>query len=428
MAFNPSKSVTASAGSTHATGKPRQYDMAVIGGGIVGKACALGLAQQGFDVVQIAPDMDQQTVKPIGDSWAERIYAISPGTRSLLQSLQVWDAIDHPRLQVVRDMRIYGDRGEPSDGLHLSAFEAGVPELAWIGESDLLEHTLEQACRFQSKLECVVGSLDNLFIEPDGALLRLGGAQSPVEIKANLVIAADGANSSLRSMLEIQTDQKSYEQRAVVANFLCTNAHLETAYQWFLPGGDILAMLPLPGKQVSMVWSTSPENAIRLLTLDANQWQSEFAALQDGAIVHALGTLTPHSRPGSFPLRKIRAQRVIGPELMPKVILIGDAAHVIHPLAGQGLNLGLRDVAALLRILRERESFRAITDPVLLRRYERGRQGDTSAILWVTDRLKQLFTSANPLQQKMRNWGMGLVNRSHLIKRHLIKEALGEVK
>jgi ubiquinone biosynthesis UbiH/UbiF/VisC/COQ6 family hydroxylase len=325
-------------------------------------------------------------------------------------------------------MRIYGDRGEPSDGLHLSAFEAGVPQLAWIGESDLLEHTLEQACRFQSKLECVVGSLDNLFVEPDGALLRLDGAQSPIEIKASLVIAADGANSSLRSMLEIQTDQKSYEQRAVVANFLCTNAHLETAFQWFLPGGDILAMLPLPGKQVSMVWSTSPENAARLLTLEASQWQSEFAALHDGAIVHTLGTLTPQSKPSSFPLRKIRAQRVIGPELMPKVILIGDAAHVMHPLAGQGLNLGLRDVAALLRILRERESFRAITDPVLLRRYERERHGDTSAILWVTDRLKQLFTSANPLQQKIRNWGMGLVNRSHLIKRYLIKEALGEVQ
>ena len=428
MALNPSKSMTTPTRSANAIGKPRQYDVAVIGGGIVGKACALGLAQQGFDVVQIAPDLDRQTAKPSGNHWAERIYAISPGTRSLLQSLQVWDAIDHARLQVVRDMRIYGDRGQPSDGLHLSAFEAGVPQLAWIGESDLLEHTLEQACRFQSKLECIIGSLDNLFIEPDGALLKLHTAQSPLEINANLVIAADGANSSLRSMLEIQTDEKSYEQRAVVANFLCTNAHLETAFQWFLPGGDILAMLPLPGKQVSMVWSTSPENATRLLALDASQWQSEFAMLHDGAIVHALGTLSPHSKPGSFPLRKIRAQRVIGPELMPKVILIGDAAHVIHPLAGQGLNLGLRDVAALLRILRERESFRAIADPVLLRRYERERHGDTSAILWVTDRLKQLFTSANPLQQKIRNLGMGLVNRSHLIKRYLIKEALGEVQ
>ena len=428
MALNQSKSAALAKVSLQTVGKPRQCDVAVVGGGIVGKACALGLAQQGFDVIHLAPDLDQSTPKPSGDHWAERIYAISPGTRTLLQSLQVWEAIDHARLQVVRDMRIYGDRGEQGDGLHLSAFEAGIPQLAWIGESDLLEHTLEQACRFQSKLEYVIGSLDNLFVEPDGALLKLHTLQTPIEIKASLVIAADGANSSLRSMLEIQTDEKSYEQRAVVANFLCTNAHLETASQWFLPGGDILAMLPLPGKQVSMVWSTSPENAARLLTLDSDQWQSEFAALHDGAIVSALGTLTPHSKPGSFPLRKIRAQRVIGPELMPKVILIGDAAHVMHPLAGQGLNLGLRDVATLLRIMHERESFRPISDLVLLRRYERERHGDTSAILWVTDRLKQLFTSANPLQKKIRNWGLGVVNRSHLIKRHLIKEALGEIK
>jgi len=428
MAFNLPKSTASAKAPIPADGRTRQCDIAIIGGGIVGKACALGLAQQGFDVIQIAPDIEQQTPKPSGDHWAERIYAISPGTRTLLQSLQVWDAIDHARLQVVRDMRIYGDRGQASDGLHLSAFEAGIPQLAWIGESDLLEHTLEQACRFQSKLERVVGSLDNLFVEPDGALLKVHTAQAPIEIRASLVIAADGANSSLRSMLEIQTDEKSYEQRAVVANFLCTNAHLETAFQWFLPGGDILAMLPLPGKQVSMVWSTSPENAVRLLTLDASQWQSAFAMLQDGAIVHTLGTLTPHSKPGSFPLRKIRAQRVIGPELLPKVILLGDAAHVMHPLAGQGLNLGLRDVATLLRIMHERESFRPIADLVLLRRYERERQGDTSAILWITDRLKQLFTGANPLQKNIRNWGMGLVNRSHLIKRYLIKEALGEVK
>ncbi len=428
MAFNLPKSTASAKAPIPADGRTRQCDIAIIGGGIVGKACALGLAQQGFDVIQIAPDIEQQTPKPSGDHWAERIYAISPGTRTLLQSLQVWDAIDHARLQVVRDMRIYGDRGQASDGLHLSAFEAGIPQLAWIGESDLLEHTLEQACRFQSKLERVVGSLDNLFVEPDGALLKVHTAQGPIEIRASLVIAADGANSSLRSMLEIQTDEKSYEQRAVVANFLCTNAHLETAFQWFLPGGDILAMLPLPGKQVSMVWSTFPENAVRLLTLDASQWQSEFAMLQDGAIVHTLGTLTPHSKPGSFPLRKIRAQRVIGPELLPKVILLGDAAHVMHPLAGQGLNLGLRDVATLLRIMHERESFRPITDLVLLRRYERERHGDTSAILWITDRLKRLFTSANPLQKNIRNWGMGLVNRSHLIKRYLIKEALGEVK
>lgn len=405
----------------------RQCDIAVVGGGIVGKACALGLAQLGFDVVQIAPDLDRITPIPTGDTWAQRIYALSPGMRNVLQDLQVWEAIDQTRLQVVRDMRIFGDRGESTDALHLSAFEAGTPQLAWIGESDLIEGTLDQACRFQTKLARIAGSLDNFFIGPEGVLLEISSTHAPVRLKAKLVIAADGAHSPMRSMLDIKTSAQSYEQHAVVLNCVCSHPHLETASQWFLPGGDIVAMLPLPGKGVSMVWSTSSENATRLLSLDTDAWQAELATMHDGAIAKTLGKVVPHSTAASFPLRLIRAERLIGPSLDPKVVLIGDAAHVMHPLAGQGLNLGMRDVAVLLRVIKEKESFRAIYDPVLLRRYERARQGDTATILWVTDRLKKLFTSDNPLEKKLRNWGLGLVNRSHLIKRHLIKEALGEV-
>ena len=131
--------------------------------------------------------------------------------------------------------------------------------------------------------------------------------------------------------------------------------------------------------------------------------------------------------PTAFPLRKIRAKRFIGPESSPKVALIGDAAHVMHPLAGQGLNLGLRDVAVLLNILGRRESFRSPSDVVLLRRYERQRQGDTSALLWVTDRLKKLFSASSNTERQLRNWGLGLVNKSHFIKQRLIERALGEI-
>lgn len=393
----------------------------------MGKACALGLAQLGFNVTQVAPDLDQPTPHPTGDMWAQRIYALSPGTRNLLQDLHIWEAIDQTRLQVVRDMRIYGDRDDSADALHLSAFEAGTPQLAWIGESDLIESMLDQACRFQTKLVRITAALQNFFVEPDGVLLELGDVSAPTRLKAQLVIAADGANSPIRSMLDIKTSVQPYEQHAVVVNWSCSHPHLETASQWFLPGGDILAMLPLPGKRVSMVWSTSSENATRLLSLSTIEWQAEFAAIRDGVILKTLGSLVPQSKPASFLLRKIRAERFIGPSPDPKMVLIGDAAHVIHPLAGQGLNLGMRDVATLLRIMKEKETFRTIHDPVLLRRYERARQGDTAAILWVTDRLKKLFSSDNPLEKRLRNWGLGLVNRSHLIKRHLIKEALGEV-
>ena len=402
----------------------RTVDIVVVGGGIAGKACALGLAQLGLQTIEIAPDLAQNVPSPQGAQWGQRIYAFSPSTQKLLVQLHIWDAIDHSRLQAVRDMRIYGDRGEKNDHLHLSAFEAGTPQLAWIGEANLIEHTIDQAARFQNKLERINDVVEKIQVDADGTTLHLinGGG-----IRAQLVIAADGANSPIRNELGISTSEESYSQSAVVANWLCDYPHLETAFQWFLPGGDIVAMLPLPGKQVSMVWSTSPEHAADLLKLDQAQWLDQFSLIANGAIAKQLGALTLNSVPAAFPLRKIRAKRFIGPDSSPKVVLIGDAAHVMHPLAGQGLNLGLRDVAVLLNILGKRESFRTFSDLVLLRRYERQRQGDTSALLWVTDKLKKLFSASSSTERQLRNWGLGLVNKSHFIKRRLIERALGEI-
>ncbi|MBU3586745.1 FAD-dependent monooxygenase [Polynucleobacter sp. 31A-FELB] len=405
------------------TPQMRTIDVAVVGGGIAGKACALGLAQLGLQTIQIAPDLGQAVPAPHGGQWGQRIYAFSPSTQKLLTHLQIWDAVDHSRMQPVRDMRIFGDRGEKHDQLHLSAFEAGTPQLAWIGESNVIEHTLDQASRFQNKLERINDAVENIQVDLDGVTLHLTNGST---IRAQLVIAADGANSPIRAELGISTKEESYSQSAVVANWICSSAHLETAYQWFLPGGDIVAMLPLPNKQASMVWSTSPENAAELLKLDQAAWTEKFSSIANGEIVKQLGSFKLNSIPAAFPLRRIRANRFIGPDENPKVVLIGDAAHVMHPLAGQGLNLGLRDVATLLHILSKRESFRLPNDKVLLRRYERQRQGDTSALLWVTDKLKKLFSASSGTEKQLRNWGLGLVNRSHFIKRRLIERALGD--
>ncbi|QWD60266.1 FAD-dependent monooxygenase [Polynucleobacter sp. MWH-UH35A] len=402
----------------------RSVDVVVVGGGIAGKACALGLAQLGLNTIEIAPDLGRHMPNPQGAQWGQRIYAFSPSTQKLLAHLQIWDALDHSRLQPVRDMRIYGDRGEKNDYLHLSAFEAGTPQLAWIGESNLIEHTIDQASRFQNKLDRMSDAVERIDVDADGSTLHLKSGGS---IRAQLVIAADGANSPIRSQIGISASEESYSQSAVVANWLCTYPHLETAFQWFLPGGDIVAMLPLPGKQVSMVWSTSPEHAAELLKLDQAQWLERLTAIANGAIVKQLGELTLNSSPAAFPLRKIRSKRFIGPEALPKVALIGDAAHVMHPLAGQGLNLGLRDVSVLLNILGNKESFRSPSDLVLLRRYERQRQGDASALLWVTDKLKKLFSASSNTERQLRNWGLGLVNKSHFIKQRLIERALGEI-
>jgi ubiquinone biosynthesis UbiH/UbiF/VisC/COQ6 family hydroxylase len=402
----------------------RVVDVVVVGGGVVGKACALGLAQLGLQTIQLAPDLDQAVPAPQGSEWGQRIYAFSPSTQKLLAHLQLWDALDQGRMQPVRDMRIFGDRGEKYDQLHLSAFEAGTPQLAWIGESNIIEHTLDQASRFQNKLERITAALERIEVDSSEATLHLNNG---AVLQAQLIIAADGANSPIRTELGISIKEESYSQSGVVANWKCTHAHLETAYQWFLPGGDIVAMLPLPHKQVSMVWSTSPENAAELLKLDQAGWAHRLSSLVNGAIVDQLGDLTLNSIPAAFPLRRIQASRFIGPETNPKAVLIGDSAHVMHPLAGQGLNLGLRDVATLLHILAKRESFRALNDKVLLRRYERQRQGDTSALLWVTDKLKKLFSASSGTEKQLRNWGLGMVNRSHFIKRRLIERALGDI-
>ena len=223
----------------------RTADVVVVGGGIAGKACALGLAQLGLHTIEIAPDLGQNAPSPQGAQWGQRIYAFSPSTQKLLNHLQIWDALDHSRLQPVRDMRICGDRGEKNDHLHLSAFEAGTPQLAWIGESNLIEHTIDQASRFQNKLERIGDAVEKIEVDTEGSTLHLKNSGS---IRAQLVIAADGAQSPIRGELGIGVSEESYSQSAVVANWLCTHPHLETAFQWFLPGGDILAMLPLPGK------------------------------------------------------------------------------------------------------------------------------------------------------------------------------------
>jgi ubiquinone biosynthesis UbiH/UbiF/VisC/COQ6 family hydroxylase len=296
--------------------------------------------------------------------------------------------------------------------------------LAWIIEADLIESTLDQAIRFQKQIATINMSVTDIRLEKDkNPILVLAQGD---EIVSQLILAADGAKSPLRSAIGINIVEDDYQQMAVVANFSCSHPHLETAYQWFLPDGHILAMLPLPAQQVSMVWSCASQYANQLLQLNPSEWSELLREQSAGAVERLLGTLQLQSAPASFPLKRLKAQSLIGPQYDPKVILLGDAAHVMHPLAGQGLNLGLRDIADLLKVFKEKEEFRVLADRVLLRRYERQREGDTSSLLWITDGLKKLFSASSPFEKQIRNWGLGLVNRSHLAKRQLIQRALGD--
>lgn len=402
-------------------------EIIILGGGIVGKTAALAFSQKGLKVLHIAANFGDKSNTNSSNSekvaWNSRVYAISHSSEQLFQDLQIWQAIDPSRRQVVEQMRIYGDSGELADGIHFSAFEANLPKLAYIIESQQIEEALDLATTFSKFITRHEASFESISIDEGQAIVKTNIGN----FKAPLVIAADGANSLIRTQVGIEISQDLYEHTAVIGNFACENQHLRTAHQWFLDNGDVLALLPLPNKKVSMVWSTSEANAAYLVDLSENNPDllCQFISSQaQGLPLQTLGKLQLLNQIKTYPLKRQRAKQFIGPTDEPKVVLLGDAAHVMHPLAGQGLNLGLRDIRDLVRIITEKENFRSINDRVLLRRYERARVADVDAILGVTHHLHRLFMRNDFAIKWLRNTGMRFLNQQSNIKMQLITKAL----
>jgi len=402
-------------------------EIIILGGGIVGKTAALAFSQKGLKVLHIAANFGDKSNTNSSNSekvaWNSRVYAISHSSEQLFQDLQIWQAIDPSRRQVVEQMRIYGDSGELADGIHFSAFEANLPKLAYIIESQQIEEALDLATTFSKFITRHEANFESISIDEGQAIVKTNIGN----FKAPLVIAADGANSLIRTQVGIEISQDLYEHTAVIGNFACENQHLRTAHQWFLDNGDVLALLPLPNKKVSMVWSTSEANAAYLVDLYENNPDllCQFITSQaQGLPLQTLGKLQLLNQIKTYPLKRQRAKQFIGPTDEPKVVLLGDAAHVMHPLAGQGLNLGLRDIRDLVRIITEKENFRSINDRVLLRRYERARVADVNAILGVTHHLHRLFMRNDFAIKWLRNTGMRFLNQQSNIKMQLITKAL----
>jgi 2-polyprenylphenol 6-hydroxylase len=385
----------------------QSFHVAVVGGGLVGKATALALTQAGLRVALLA----QPTVpRPADAVFDTRIYALSSSSQTLLERLRVWQALDHSRLSPVYDMRVWGDAHAE---LHFSAFQASVPQLAWIVESSLIEQSLDAALRFQPSLTWIDARAQGLDVKPDAATLGLANGQA---IEADLVVGADGAHSWVRAQIGSKVDRRDYKQTGVVANFKAAKPHGETAYQWF-KDGEIIALLPLPDGHVSLVWSARTEHANELIALDPAQLAAAVEKVTQGQL-GALECVTPAA---GFPLALQTVDRLVA----PRVALVGDAAHLIHPLAGQGMNLGLRDAAALVDAIAKKEPFRDLGDPVLLRRYERARREDIGALMLATDGLQRLFSVPGNVARAVRNTGMALVGAQPLIKRWLVSAALG---
>jgi 2-octaprenylphenol hydroxylase len=374
------------------------FDVAVIGGGPVG--ASLVRALQGLSVALVAAAPEPAPAA----GFDSRVYALSPANVEFLRALGVWHALPAARLAPVHAMRIFGDDARAS--LEFDAYQAGVPELAWIVEDSALQRAL------WSGLSGMAYRCERLEIADGQAVLSFADA-APIEAK--LVVGADGAHSFVRRAAGIDARERDYQQAAIVANFRCDKPHRNVACQWF-QGGPVLALLPLPGDQVSMVWSLPAAEAQRIAGLAADVLAAEVAE----ASHRMLGTLTIASPIRSFPLRRLAARRLVA----PRVALVGDAAHVIHPLAGQGLNLGLQDARELAQIITNREPQRDPGDYRLLRRYERGRAEPILAMDTVVSGLHALYGARNGLVGRVRNAGLNLTDRLPVLKNLLMRQAM----
>ena len=386
-------------------------DVLIAGAGLPGLAAACALARLGLSVALADRVGVGHSGSPSNDDdWDVSVYAISPGSAEFLRVLGAWQRLPPDRIAPVESMRIEGDAGAV---LNFSAYELGERALAWIVEERALREALIPLARAAGVAIHAPAAFDALTFSRDAAVLRLASGAS---LAARLVVGADGSRSWVRDAAGLGAQTKAYAQTAVVANFLCERAHRGRAYQWFRPDGGVLAWLPLPGRAVSIVWSAPERLAQELLGLAPEALAVRVA--ETGA--HALGAFSPISRSAGFPLQSVRPSAVVA----HRVALVGDAAHGVHPLAGQGVNLGFGDAEALCAVLRERGPLDDAGALILLERYARRRTEPVFAMHAVTDGLARLFGASAPWLRPVRNFGMAGLDRVPMAKRLLAQAAL----
>lgn len=367
----------------------KTFDVQVQGAGIVGKSLALALARLGLKVAL------RQEARAPGQADDVRAYALNRASVALLRSLKVWDALPAHSATAVYDMQVQGDGAGAV--LEFSAWEQRVGELAFITDAAVLERELAAALRFAPHITLTEG-----------------------DVEASLVALCEGRDSARREALGVAFECHDYGHRAIAARLTAARPHQGIARQWFR-APDVLALLPFdapqPAHSYALVWSLPDARAEALLAHSEAAFEQELMEATQGAA----GVLKLASARAAWPLQLGRAERWCGPGW----VLLGDAAHVVHPLAGQGLNLGLADVAALVRLIAQRESWRDLGDERLLRRYARERAAPTWAMGEVTDGLLRLFSHESPALVELRNRGLTLVNRFPPVKRWLTAQALG---
>ena len=393
-------------------------DVAIVGAGLVGLAAAVAVHQAGFSVV-LVDSTNPADANLADDTWDTRIYAISPKNAQWLEDLGVWPLMNQSRIGQMQSMEIFGE-ADSSKGkqepITLSANDVNADCLGYIVESkSLMQALLKQVetlgiqTRFDSPCEAVNNT-------PDKAVLHLPHQQL---IESTLLLAADGSHSWIRQQLNMPMQQKSYEQTAIVANFTATKAHGNIARQWFAQDAEnhnsILAWLPLPDNTISIVWSVSTNYADELLRLSVDEFTNTVKLAGNGI----LGDFKLLSPAMGFPLSLQKTSTLA----QNSVILVGDAAHQVHPMAGQGVNLGFRDVVDLLDILKTKSQYQPLNDSSLLKRYTRTRKVDILNMVLLTDTLYHLFKSQNAAIKTVRSWGLA-ATKQQAIKKLLVSNAV----
>jgi 2-polyprenyl-6-methoxyphenol hydroxylase-like FAD-dependent oxidoreductase len=365
-------------------------DICIRGAGVVGKVLALLLARARISVGLVMPAQSVEAKEDI------RSYALNAASRQLLQSLRVWPDV----ASAVQHMRVMGDAqaAKPAQ-VQFDAPEEGP--LAWIVDAWALDSKLNAALSFSPDIK-VLGQ--------------------PIE--AQLSVICEGKGSSTREATGTAFEQFAYGQSALAAHIICEQSHQATAWQW-MQNGEICALLPrgdaAPGNSLALVWSVSHDRAQSLFALPPEAFAAELQA----ATSNRLGAMQLSSNRALWPLVVAQAEHWCGQASWGSWVLAGDAAHAIHPLAGQGLNLGLQDARELADLLATKPYFRKFNDIRLLRRYERSRKADAALLRAATDGLQQLFSTPDTRVQALRNWGMASFDAAAPIKRWVMQQAAG---